>query len=370
MASVGERPGIGSDRIVGELLARAHTLPSSAYQDGAIFRLEQERIFGRTWQVAGPAERLERTGDFLTVTIGGEPLVLTRSDSGVRAMSAVCRHRAGPVATGCGNKRVLQCAYHGWTYTLEGALVGTPEWQGVEDFRAADHALPRFRSDRLGPLAMVNLDAQGGPLEAAVAPFLDEPVAAGIESLRLARAADYQVACNWKAYVDNYLEGYHIPLVHPRLFREVDYANYRVETYELCSKQITPLRAGGALEKIAGSADVPAAVAYYWVFPNTMLNLYPGNLQVNVVEPTGPETTRVRFEWYVADPAAAAGSAGFAESILLAEEVQREDVAICEAVQRGLRSRTYDRGRYSVARENGVHHFHSLWERFMGRGSG
>lgn len=344
-------------------LARAHTLSSGAYVDSVTWRRELELVFGRTWQVAAPAERLERPGDFATTRIGGEPVVLTRDERGVNALSAVCRHRAGPVATGCGNKRVLQCGYHGWTYALDGRLVGTPEWQGVEDFAASDHGLPRFRTERLGPLAMVNLDPEAKPLEATVGPFLAEPIAAGLDQLKLQRTAEYDVDCNWKTYVDNYLEGYHIPIVHPRLFREIDYTRYRVQPFELCSKQIVPVRQGGTLERHARSSASSAEVAYYWVFPNFMLNLYPGNLQLNVVDPVGPEKTRVRFEWYVADPAAT--SAVFEESIALADQVQREDMAICEAVQRGLRSRTYDRGRYSVARENGVHHFHSLWDRFM-----
>jgi choline monooxygenase len=185
----------------------------------------------------------------------------------------------------------------------------------------------------------------------------------GLERLRLRKRVDYEVACNWKAYVDNYLEGYHIPIVHPALFRELDYKAYRVETSRFSSRQHAPLRREGAV--FAGGTDGADAALYYWVFPNLMLNLYPGNLQVNLVLPLGPERTLTRFEWYVEEPLEPPAAEAFERSVALSEQVQREDTEICEAVQRGLRSATYRQGRYSVQRENGVHHFHGLLAAYL-----
>ena len=206
-----------------------------------------------------------------------------------------------------------------------------------------------FRSDTWGPFVFVNVGGQAPPL-------LDwlEGMPARLERFPLDRMAlverrSYDVRCNWKVYVDNYVEGYHIPIVHPSLMREVDYARYRVLTFGSYSEAVAPLR------------NTSEDVAYLWLFPNLMLNAYPGNLQLNLVEPDGPEKTRVRFEWYATD--AAAGAIG--KAIDLAEVVQREDIAICEAVQRGLRSIAYTRGRYSVKRENGVFHFHRLVDTFL-----
>jgi len=169
-------------------------------------------------------------------------------------------------------------------------------------------------------------------------------VGCGIDQLRHAYRRDYTIDCNWKVYVDNYLEGYHLPAAHPSLFRALDYGAYRVETFAHYSSQIAPLRTGGG-----GSA------LYYWIFPNTMLNVYPDNLSANIVVPLGPEKTLTIFEWFSYGDTALDG-----KIIDFSDEIQQEDIRICESVQRGLRSQHYDRGRFSVKRENGVHHFHGL----------
>jgi choline monooxygenase len=169
-------------------------------------------------------------------------------------------------------------------------------------------------------------------------------------------------------YVDNFLEGYHIPIVHPELFRQLDYSAYRVETARFHSKQHAPIRprAEESLYRRNLEPDERPEALYYWVFPNVMLNLYPDNLQTNVILPLSAERTLTRFEWFVLDPESPGVAEEFAHSFAFSDQVQKEDIAICEAVQRNLRSRTYDHGRYSVLRENGVHHFHGLLARFLG----
>jgi choline monooxygenase len=221
-----------------------------------------------------------------------------------------------------------------------------------------------------GPLVLASLDATRMPLAELLAPIDREIAGAGMpmQGLHLAERRDYEVAANWKVYIDNYLEGYHIPVVHPGLHRELDYEQYRVETHRWHSAQHAPLRpaqAGGSgrvYEPAAGHAGDKAAgrALYYWIFPNWMLNVYPDNLQINVVTPIDAGRTSVRFEWYVADPGDAAGRERLGRAIAFGDEVQREDATICEAVQRGLGSRSYQRGRLVPARENGVHHFHRL----------
>jgi choline monooxygenase len=341
-------------------LARAGTLPSSWYRDPAVFARETARVFGRTWQLVARAADLQEPGAYVTATVGGEPVLVCRSDAGpLRALSNVCRHRAGPVARGAGTRRSFQCGYHGWTYDLEGHLVATPEFEGVRDFDRAAHGLPSFRAAEWAGLVFVNTDAAAPPLAEVLGEIPSETAHLALAALRPFRTVDYEVACNWKVYVDNYLEGYHIPLVHPALFRELDYAAYRVEPREWHSRQHAPVRASAPVYGSAGGA----AALYYWVFPNLMLNVYPDHLQTNLVLPLAPERTRVRFEW------SAAGGGGSAErlapSLALADAVQQEDAAICESVQKGLASSTYRAGRYSVRRENGVHHFHGLVARAL-----
>jgi choline monooxygenase len=196
----------------------------------------------------------------------------------------------------------------------------------------------------------VCLNPSAPALSTALGAIVGETAHLPLERMRHVRTVDYEIACNWKVYVDNYVEGYHIPIVHPELFRLLDYGAYEVEIAGGHSKQHAPLRA---------REGAPEAF-FYWVFPNLMLNLYPDNLQTNLVLPLSPERTVTRFEWYLLEPDRPGADEEFARSFALAEQVQREDVAICEAVQKGLGSRTYDRGRYSVRRENGVHHFHGL----------
>jgi choline monooxygenase len=298
-----------------------------------------------------------------------EPIVITRGEEGeLHALSNVCRHRAGPVAQGTGHRTTLRCGYHGWTYGLNGELRATPEWEGVRDFDKSRQCLPSFRIETWSPFLFVDLDGAAPPLAEFLGSIPEETRGLRLERMRLFKQLDYEIDCNWKVYVDNYLEGYHIPIVHPGLFRQLDYGAYRVEPAALHSKQHAPLRsAEGSLRPGQPPDGSRPEALYYWVFPNLMLNLYPDNLQTNVIVPLSPDRTLTRFEWYVLDPEGPGVAEEFAHSFELSDQVQKEDIRICEAVQRGLRSRTYRHGRYSVARENGVHHFHGLLDRFLSR---
>lgn len=350
-------------------LARAATLPSSWYLEPEMLAREKEKIFASTWQLVGHADQVREPGDYFTCTVAEEPLVVARGTDGVlRAFSNVCRHRAGPVARGGGSRKSLQCAYHGWTYGMDGALLTTPEFDGVQCFEKKDVRLPEVRVATWAAFVFVNLNPQGPELTAVLGDIPAQTSHLPLDHMRLYKKIDYEVACNWKVYVDNYLEGYHIPLVHPGLFRELDYAAYRVETADLYSKQHAPIRRRASEDSLyrrnLPEGQEPEAL-YYWVFPNLMLNLYPDNLQTNVILPLGHERTLTRFEWFVSDAHRPGLEEEFARSLEFSDEVQQEDIMICEAVQRGLRSRTYHQGRYSVARENGLHHFHGLLSRFL-----
>jgi choline monooxygenase len=347
-------------------LARASTLPARCYFDPEMAVQERERIFARTWQPVGRQEQLLRSGDFVATEAAGEPLVLVRDGEGeLRAFSNVCRHRAGSVAAGCGNRQTLQCSYHGWTYGLDGRLLGTPEFDGVEDFDRQRYGLVPVRVAARGPFIFVNLDASAPPLESILGGIVDQMAGIDLDGLRLCERRVYDIACNWKVYVDNYLEGYHLPTAHPGLFRELDYSRYRVETHRFYSRQHAPFRATpGVSPDRLYAADANDAL-YFWVFPNWMLNAYPDNVSLNIVLPLSPERTRTVFEWYVPAAAGPGVPEAIARTIALGEQTQMEDIALCEAVQVRLHSRTYDRGRFSVRRENGVHHFQGLVHEFL-----
>ncbi|MEO8215640.1 MAG: SRPBCC family protein [Acidobacteriota bacterium] len=342
-------------------LARASTLPSWYYSDPQMLASESERVFGRTWQLVGHGAQLQQAGDYITAVIAGEPVLVVRGDDEtIRAMSNVCRHRAGPVATGSGRRKVLQCQYHGWTYTLQGNLHATPEFDGVALFERSSICLPRFRVETWGQLVFVAIDPDVPALHEFLGDIVGDFRDRDFSRYELAARKDWTMDCNWKVYVDNYLEGYHIPIVHPSLFRELDYPNYRTETKRYYSIQHAPVKRPDRI-RTKGGQDPQAQ--YFWVFPNLMLNVYPDNFSTNRIVPLGPEKTLTIFEWYYersdfGNPVE--------EMIAFSDEIQLEDINICEAVQRGLRSQTYETGRYSVTRENGVHHFHGLLAEFLG----
>ena len=349
-------------------LARAKTPPAWWYTEPAALVREREGTFARTWQLVGRAEQVAEPGQFFTAEVAGEPVVVVRgADGTLRALSNVCRHRAGPVASGCGRARQFRCGYHGWIYSLEGSLQATPEWGGVEGFDRAAHALPEFRVETWGALVFVNLDAACAPLAATLEDLPARLSRRDLSRMRFAARRDWTVECNWKVYVDNYLEGYHIPVVHPALNRELDYANYRTETKRFYSIQHSPIRRDRATRlKFDENPDGNEA-QYFWVFPNLMLNVYPDNYSTNLILPLGPERTLTVFEWYFDEPERADVREAIRRTVEFSDEIQIEDIRICETVQRNLRSRTYAQGRYSVKRENGVHHFHGLLADFLAR---
>ncbi len=349
-------------------LTQAGTLPARWYTDPAFLSLETERIFAKAWQPVGRAEMVLRPGDFFTCELAGEPLVITRDKAGVlRGFINVCRHRAGPVASGQGNRKSLQCRYHGWTYGLDGRLLNAPEFEGVANWTKEDVCLTPVRVAEWGPFIMACLDVDAPPLNNILGDIEQEVAAKQIPmaKMTLIERRDYVIHCNWKVYIDNYLEGYHIPIAHPGLFREIDYDQYRVETFPTYSKQHAPMRPASDVPALDRDrrflrTEAEEEALYYWVFPNFMLNFYPDNLQINIILPLAHDRTLTIFEWYFEQPGTGGGWESMQNSIAFSDQVQQEDIVICETVQKGLQSRSYDIGRFSVQRENGVHHFHSL----------
>jgi choline monooxygenase len=367
---------------VNEQIECAHTLASRFYTDPAILEIEKTRIFLRTWQLVGTlsydcgeANGVKRTiadpESFFTTEVAGEPVIVVRDKQHtLRAFSNVCRHRAGPIALGSGCKNVLRCQYHGWTYTLGGQLIGTPDVEGVEFFDRSTMGMVPVRVETWEQFIFVNFDAQAEPLAAYLGKIPEQAQGFQFEGLQFAERRDYVIHCNWKVYVDNYLEGYHIPIAHPGLMREIDYAQYRTDTYRYYSQQFAPIRAMKAddsTERAYAPGSGLQQAAYFWIFPNLMLNIYPDNISTNLIVPLSHDKTLTIFEWFFHEATDGKARERIQRAIAFSDEVQQEDIGLCENVQKGLRSSTYDRGRYSVKRENGVHHFHMLLGEFLGK---
>jgi len=363
----------------------AQTLASRFYTHPSVLEIEKEKIFRRTWQLVGTLQQacgevngVKRTiadpETFFTADLTGEPIVVVRDKEGtLRAFSNVCRHRAGPIAQGSGRKNVLRCGYHGWTHTLDGRLIGTPDVEGVELFDRSTMGMVPLRLETWEQFIFVNFDAQAEPLAAFLGEIPRQSRGFKFGGLQLAERRDYTIDCNWKVYVDNYLEGYHIPIAHPGLMREIDYAQYRTETFRYYSQQFAPIRAmksEDSGERFYAPGTGLQEALYFWVFPNLMVNIYPNNVSTNLILPISQEKTLTIFEWFFHDAGSSQMQERVKKAVQFSDEVQQEDIGLCESVQRGLRSATYDRGRYSVRRENGVHHFHMLLREFLERPRG
>lgn len=344
-------------------LSRATTIPAHWYTDPHALEAEKRRVFHHTWQPVGHARQVAEPGSYFAADIAGEPVLIARAGDGeLRAFSNVCRHRASVIASGCGKASVLRCPYHGWSYKLDGRLHAAPEFEGVADWDAAEVCLPRMRVETWGPFVFVNADGAAPPLSEVLGSIPQETAALGCPAgqLHFSARRDYVIQCNWKVYIDNYLEGYHLPAAHPSLFRELDYSQYRVDTFRWYSSQYAPIRAAkpGEQRQYAESFAGNQAL-YFWIFPNFMLNVYPDNLSSNIIVPLAHDRTLTIFEWFTY-PGKDSPAEVRPETIAFSDEIQQEDIRICESVQRGLASQFYDKGRLSVKRENGVHHFHLL----------
>jgi choline monooxygenase len=347
-------------------LATATVLPPACYTSEDFAAVDRSAVFARSWQLLARAASVGAPGDHAVGEIADVPLVIVRGDDReLRALHNVCRHRAGPLALCDGRAaRALVCRYHGWTYALDGRLRGAPDMGGAKDFAIAAVRLPQARISQWqglvfaalpDPEAEPDVNAAGAsvPAFSSITAAIDPRVAAlDLASYEFDRRVSYEIACNWKVYVDNYLEGYHVALVHPALERALDTNRYRTHLERWHSLQESPLQPNPA-----GAAVDTQHALYYFIYPNTMLNILPGRMQTNRVVPLGTQRCRVDFDYFFrADVPVEARATDRA----FADQVQAEDGAICERVQRGLASGSYTPGRLNPNQESGVWHFQEL----------
>ena len=346
-------------------VTRARTIDTRFYLDDEVFAAARERVFARSWQWLGCLADVTVPGSLAPRTLLpgllDEPLLLARDAEGsLRCLSNVCTHRGHLLVDGPCRKEQIRCPYHSRRFDLAGRMTFMPGFEGAQDFPGpADH------------LPALGLGVAAGHGFAALAPAVpfDEwlaPVLARVPwwagerfEHDPARDRDFTIAAHWALYVENYLEGLHIPFLHPGLATAIDCQAYRYELHPHGNLQLALARAGElAFETLpAASPEQGQRVAayYFWLFPNLMLNFYPWGLSVNQVQPLAPALTRVAFRAYVARPDLLERGAGSA-----LDQVEAEDERAVESVQRGLRSRLYRGGRYSPQHEPGVHQFHRL----------
>jgi len=342
-------------------LKEAFTIPAPWYFDPRIGDLERDRVFGSNWIAVGHSDQVEKAGQFFTFNLAGEPLIAVRGSDGVlRAFYNVCRHHAAAVAiTECGIAQNLRCPYHGWTYGLDGSLKGAPEFAGVCNFDRAVNGLVPVRIAEWEQFVFVSLDEQAPALETVLGDLPARLAPLGISRLNFFSRQCYTLECNWKVYVDNYLDGgYHVPHLHKGLNSVLDYTHYTIENGLRYCLQSSPMVSSSDEADFAHTRTGDRAW-YYWLYPNFMINIYEGVMDTNLVLPLGLDKCLVYFDFFFADTSAARRQHN-EESVAVSDRVQSEDVGICESVQRGLHSRAYNAGRLSVRREGGEHLFHRL----------
>lgn len=354
---------------INEDISLAETLPSEFYTNEKYFELSKDNIFSRTWQFAGDTESARVSGQihpfYLLENFLDEPLILSRDKNDtLHCLSNICTHRGNILIEGDCIEKNISCRYHGRRFDLDGKFLSMPEFNEVKNFPSKKDDLSQIPFSTWEKFLFVSLR----PI-APVQDFIGE-MCSRMSWLPLnefvfdsSRSRDYLVKAHWALYCENYLEGFHIPYVHNSLNAALDYSSYKTELYKFSSLQLGIAKGGEdcfGFPKDSPDFGQKISAFYYWIFPNTMFNFYPWGLSVNVVKPLKRDLSKVSFLTYVWDESRLDKGAG-----AVLDKVEREDEAIVENVQRGINSRSYDRGRYSVKRETGTHHFHRLIADFI-----
>jgi choline monooxygenase len=343
-------------------LEDAWTIPAPYYVDPRITELERQTVYSRTWQMAARADQLAEPGQFVTAELAGEPILLVRGEDRVlRGFFNVCRHHAAAVEPRPeGKTHLLRCPYHGWTYSLEGQLKGTPDFAGVCNFDKASNGLRPIAIGEWEKFVFVKLDSGGPSLPEYLGELVPQFAALGLGRYHFVERREWTFECNWKVFVDNYLDGgYHVPHLHKALSSVLDYSQYTISNGERYCLQQSPITHENAEGDVAAVRTGDKAL-YYWLYPNFMINWYEGVMDTNLVLPISVGRSRVIFDFYFTDVATPEAIARNKASIDVGNRVQDEDLAICDSVQKGLSSRAYVAGRLSVRREGGEHLFHRL----------
>jgi phenylpropionate dioxygenase-like ring-hydroxylating dioxygenase large terminal subunit len=349
---------------LGAALAAGATLPADWYADPAIQRLEGERIFARSWQYAGRADRVEHPGDFFTSFAGQIPILVVRDADGIlRGFVNVCRHRGHLVASGDGNRKALQCPYHAWTYNLDGTLRKAPRSEREPDFDLEGFSMLPVATEVWGPLVFVNPDPEARALADTLGslPAVVAESGVDLDRLRFRVRNDWEIECDWKVAIENYLECYHCAVAHPGFSKVIDVGpdEYLYRADGLALMQFGDVRES-ANGKVAYLADADVKQAqYHMLWPNFTLNIDPGpgNMSVDVTRPAGPGRCAGSTEYFFYEDVSAETAA---EMMEFANQVGREDASLVASVQVGLSSGMIPHGRLLPSSEVLIQHFQRL----------
>ena len=354
---------------IDENIAKASTIDTSYYTGTQYFELSKERIFANSWQYIGDTDQVSDKGSaypfILLEHYLDEPLVVVRDNDGaIICLSNVCTHRGNLVVYEPCKLLQLRCKYHGRAFSLDGKFLSMPEFKEVENFPAEEDNLHKLPPFQWGKLLFTSINSKISAVQ-FMGEMMDRISWYPMDKLvrRSDLCKDYHVNANWALYCENYLEGFHIPFVHGGLNQALDFGEYKTEVFQYCNLQLGIGKKGEdcfVLPETSKDYGQDIAAYYFWVFPNMMFNFYPWGLSVNLVQPTKVDECKVSFITYVLDESLLNTGAGSG-----LDTVELEDEEIVNHVQKGIHSRFYKHGRYSVKREQGTHHFHRLIASFL-----
>jgi choline monooxygenase len=357
-------PEVDPEELSARLRAGA-TLPASWYTAESVFSQEIRAIFSRYWQYACRIDEVAHPGDYLACRAGNVPVVVVRNlNDEITAFVNVCRHRGAEVVLdgSRGKRNTLQCHYHAWTWGLDGRLRAAPGAEDEPCFRNEQFSLTPLAVGLLGPFIFVRPDPR--------APGWDETILglprvllaspSPLASLHFRERRTYDLRANWKIVVENFLECYHCAIAHKGFANLIDLNEYTVTPHRYCSTQRGPLKSSAKARADAAcflKEDGGQEGSYNYVWPNFMVNLYPGhgNASTNLIVPVAPDRTLAVYDFYFEE-----GMQDAAAMVAFIDQVQQEDVIICESVQRGLSSGFCDQGRLVIRYEKGIQHFETL----------
>lgn len=350
-------------------LNQAWTPPASWYVDPGFDKLDRRRVFRNRWLWAGRVDQVAHPGDFFTLQLAQFPLLITRDEQGqLRAFYNVCAHHGTRVAADSGCAERFTCPYHGWQYSLTGRLLKAPRAGAHQALKDNSLGLTSLPIRQVGPWIFVHPQHHGALSDqtiTAAAPTGDDPLSgfmaafgdANLEAPRFLTRLSYELPCNWKVFVDNYLDGgYHVPHMHPALGNQLNLKNYDATIHGQHVMQTCPTETASS-EPQSGASRLGRGAYYGWLYPNFMVNRYGNWMDTNWVIPLSPDRCLTVFDYYYDGPLS---DAERARCLAASDQVQQEDIAVCRMVQEGLASGVYDRGVYAPRFEAPMYHFHRL----------
>ena len=327
----------------------SNSLSADWYTDDKFLKKEINQIFLKSWLLIGPEAQIANPGDCLFQSIVDQPIVCVRQeDNSIKTFFNICRHRAGSFENKKSKNNYLVCKYHGWTYSINGQLK-SPRGFNKSEIVSEDLCLKYINTKIWKGLIFIN--------------FCDKPTSFGttfndvgrvlapykLENFVFEKKVSYRIKSNWKVYLDNFLEGLHIPIVHPKLNDVMNYRSYNTKLYKNFSVQSGKL--DGSKSPYAQSSN---NVAYYFtIYPNILFNIAPGRFQTNIIEPLDEKECVVHFDYFFDSVC----EKEILRDINFSDEIQKEDILICEGVQKNLSSIGFEKGIISDKYEIGVKHF-------------